>query len=675
MAEKLSQNEIERRINDFAIENDFLRRQFMAIVENSMDAILLTAPDGRIFSANRAACDLYQMTEEELIARGRNAVIDPEDDRLAKALTQRAQTGRFRGELNQIKKDGTVFPAEVSSAIFRDAAGLEFTSMIVRDLTEQKQTEADLLTKVQLLESMNTAIEDAVFVVSMDSKIVGMNQAAEELFGYASDELLGRSTEVLHIDYNHFNAFEKAIDKAFKNNEKVHFSFKIKTKGGKILPTDHTVSIIRDHSGSLIGMVSVVRDLSRIAELEDKLTDTRFKLNLVTDTIDDVIWMSTAGVGKMLYISAAYETLWERSRESLYQNPRSFMDAVHPEDRDRLAEIVAASHSTLHSYECEYRIVRKNGEVRWIHERGFPVSAIPERIMTGICTDITDRKQTEAMLLASERRYLAVLENQTDLIGRFKSDGTLVFVNEAFCKFLGKDRDDLIGRKWQPLPHQDDLPEIQRRLKRLSPQNPVVVIENRNWDADGNLRWMQFVNRGFYNDSGQLLEIQFVARDITELKENEQLLRDRETELRKKSEELTKVNTALEVLLERRNRQIDELKETIYRNFIKLILPDLNSLKKRAEKEINKKSISLVIENLENLLSPTTDLMTSEKFALTNTEIRVAAMIRSGMTSAQIADQLRVSLNTVGFHRKNIRKKLGIQKSGKAFAQHLKQLG
>ena len=151
------------------------------------------------------------------------------------------------------------------------------------------------------------------------------------------------------------------------------------------------------------------------------------------------------------------------------------------------------------------------------------------------------------------------------------------------------------------------------------------------------------------------------------------MLRDREAEIRNKTEELIKINTALEVLLERRSRQIDELKETIYRNFNKLILPELNNLKTRFEKQSNKRSISLVIENMARLFSKETSILTSEKLNLTSTEVRVAAMIRSDMTSAQIADQLCVSINTVGFHRKNIRKKLGLQESGKDLVQYLKQ--
>ena len=278
MPVRLTQDELERRIYDLQIDNDFLRKRFLAVVENSMDAIMLTTPDGRILSANQAACDLYQITEEELIARGRSAVVDLEDTRLAEALAERARTGKFRGELNQKKKDGSVFPAEISSAVFRDANGLEFTSMIVRDLTEQKQIEADLLAKVQLLESMNTAIEDAVFVISIDRKIIGMNTAAEKLFEYTSEELVGRSTEILHVDREHFNEFGMAVEEVFQSGIKAIFTFEIKTRSGKIIPTEHTVSAMRDDFGKPVGIISIVKDRSRIVALEDNLTDTQFKL-------------------------------------------------------------------------------------------------------------------------------------------------------------------------------------------------------------------------------------------------------------------------------------------------------------------------------------------------------------------------------------------------------------
>jgi PAS domain S-box-containing protein len=96
---------------------------YRALYENSIDALLLTAPDGRIFAANPAACRILQRAEEEICQIGRNGVVDLSDPRLPLALEERTRTGRFKGELNLKRKDGATFPAEVSTSIFKNQDG------------------------------------------------------------------------------------------------------------------------------------------------------------------------------------------------------------------------------------------------------------------------------------------------------------------------------------------------------------------------------------------------------------------------------------------------------------------------------------------------------------------------------------------------------------------------
>lgn len=129
-------------------------------------------------------------------------------------------------------------------------------------------------------------------------------------------------------------------------------------------------------------------------------------------------------------------------------------------------------------------------------------------------------------LKASEQRYLSILEDQTEIICRFKADGTLVFVNDAYCRLFGKSRETLIGHKWYPYAWERDIPFINEKLNSLSPANPVVTIENRILTADGDIRWGQFVNRAFFDDNGCLIELQAVGRDITERKLAEQSVRN-----------------------------------------------------------------------------------------------------------------------------------------------------
>ncbi len=138
--------ELERGLEQRARVEEALRASeahYRSLFENSLDAILLTVPDGRILSANPTACRMFQMAEEELCARGRQGVVESGDPRLPLLLEERACNGRASGELMFLRKDGTRFPGEISSLLFKDASGALLSSMIIRDITEQKRLAAE----------------------------------------------------------------------------------------------------------------------------------------------------------------------------------------------------------------------------------------------------------------------------------------------------------------------------------------------------------------------------------------------------------------------------------------------------------------------------------------------------------------------------------------------------
>ena len=129
------------------------------------------------------------------------------------------------------------------------------------------------------------------------------------------------------------------------------------------------------------------------------------------------------------------------------------------------------------------------------------------------------------MFQESADRYRSVVEDLTEVIIRISADGTTLFVNDVCCRFVGKPREELVGKQWQPVALADDRPMIEARLAELSPANPVVVGENRAYSASGELCWFQFVHRGVFDSLGQLLEIQSIGRDISALKQAEAALR------------------------------------------------------------------------------------------------------------------------------------------------------
>lgn len=128
--------------------NEFCDEYYKFMFDNSLDAILLSSPDGSVYRANAAACEMFQMTEEEFCEAGRSGILDITDPRLESALKHRDMYGHVRVELTFIRKDGTTFPGELTSAIFNDIEGNAKTVVIIRDMSIFRQAQ-ESLDKVQ----------------------------------------------------------------------------------------------------------------------------------------------------------------------------------------------------------------------------------------------------------------------------------------------------------------------------------------------------------------------------------------------------------------------------------------------------------------------------------------------------------------------------------------------
>ncbi len=124
------------------------------LFEHSMDGILLTSPDGRIFDANPSACSILGRTREQIIAARREGVLDTSDPQLARLVEERKRLGKTHGALTARHSDGTTFPIEISSVVFPDTAGNEFTCIIFRDISQRKQADAE---REQLINELQEA--------------------------------------------------------------------------------------------------------------------------------------------------------------------------------------------------------------------------------------------------------------------------------------------------------------------------------------------------------------------------------------------------------------------------------------------------------------------------------------------------------------------------------------
>jgi PAS domain S-box-containing protein len=179
--------------------------------------------------------------------------------------------------------------------------------------------------------------------------------------------------------------------------------------------------------------------------------------------------------------------------------------------------------------------------------------------------EIAERKEAERALQASEARYSAIVEDQTELICRFTPDETLTFVNGAYCRYFNKKREELIGHGFMPLVFEEDQEFAEKQFSSLSPENPVVTYAHRVVGPNGEVRWQEWSDRAIFDEQGRSIEFQSVGRDITERKQLEEALQkacsELEVRVEERTTELLEANEQLQVEIAERERVEKDLRE------------------------------------------------------------------------------------------------------------------
>jgi len=177
-----------------------------------------------------------------------------------------------------------------------------------------------------------------------------------------------------------------------------------------------------------------------------------------------------------------------------------------------------------------------------------------------------ERNELEKTLGDSLARYRAIVEDQTELICRFDPDGTLTFVNDAYCRFFNKKRNDLVGSSFMPLIPASDRKKVKAHFDSLKPENPVGTHEHRVTGKNGEIRWQHWTNRAIFDRQGMVKEFQAVGRDITDRKSAEEELRkahdDMEQKVKERTGELLEANEQLRREIESRKGVEERLRQS-----------------------------------------------------------------------------------------------------------------
>ncbi|GLH73883.1 hypothetical protein GETHLI_23850 [Geothrix limicola] len=231
--------------------------RFRAIFDHSSEAILLTSPDGRIFAANPAACRISGCTEADICAAGREGLVDTSDPRTHEFLETRRREGHARGEMTLKRADGSRFPADVSSTIFKNLDGQERTVLLFFDLSEKKQLEA----RSERLAALVDSSEDAIYASNMDGIITDWNEGATTLYGYSAAEAIGKPPPLIVPE--ELLPLTRDLLRTLREGQRLrNYETLRKRKDGTLIHVALTASPIIHGDGSMSGISVIAHDIT-----------------------------------------------------------------------------------------------------------------------------------------------------------------------------------------------------------------------------------------------------------------------------------------------------------------------------------------------------------------------------------------------------------------------------
>ncbi len=299
-----------------------------------------------------------------------------------------------------IRPDGTKHILQSQIRCDFDEAGrpIRLTGTAL-DITELKQTEEKLRESETRIRTIVDNVVDGIITIDEHGIIESFNPAAMTIFGYEADEVIGKNVNMLmpepyHSEHDSYIQNYKAT--GFAKIIGIGREVEAQHKEGSIFPLDLAISEMWVSNQRLF--VGIVRNITERKQAELRLKESEEKFRQLAENIEHVLWLRT--YDQMLYINPAYETVFGRKCEEIYQNTNQFIEAIIPEDRERIINAFKDEYIKGINFNHEYRIKRPDGEIRWIWARTFvfKVEGAQELRTVGIAQDITQIKLTEMAL-------------------------------------------------------------------------------------------------------------------------------------------------------------------------------------------------------------------------------------------------------------------------------------
>ena len=519
-------------------------QRYRAVVDNQSDLVSRSRPDTTLTFVNDAYCKFFGKTRDELIGHS-HLMLSPESthaDILARIQTWLQKPGTYTQEFRHVMSDGEVRWIEWTDHAILDDDGrvIEFQSA-GRDITARRQAELALQASEANLSALMNNTEDSIFSADTDMRILTLNSTFKTRYKLLFDseiEVGMRLPDTVsdEVAQQWIPWFKQAL-----TGKSVSVEQHVTALDNEFF-FDVTFNPIVTPDNRVTGVAVFSRDVTAAVLAVRALRENEQRYRAVVDNQSDLIFRFRPD-GTLTFVNEAFCQFFGKGRgEILGQSfltmmriPRDYHSVIQQKIDQLIANPVPLTH--------EHPLVDFKGELHWqewtdhaiVDEHGEVIE------IQSSARDTTRRKLAEAALRESEQRYRAVVENQSDLVSRSTPDTILTFVNDAYCRYFNKSRDELIGQSFLLLVPEEAHEQIRVKFEEMQ-RNPTVRTDHRRYfTGDGEIRWLEWTNNPILNERGEIAEVQSTGRDVTDRKQAE----DERNEYIKRLEILQRLDSEL----------------------------------------------------------------------------------------------------------------------------------
>lgn len=504
--------------------------RFRAVFQEAGISMTLVDATGRVVETNRAMQEVFGYNAEEFRLKNFGEIIHPADLPASLSLFQNLVSGEISRtpavEKRYLRKNGQIIWGRHVASVVRDAQGrFQFAVGMVEDNTERKKIEEALRESEDRYRDLVENSQDLICTHDMEGRILSLNRGAAKLLGYISEALVGRSIRDILAPENR-KGFTEYLEE-IKRTGKSHGLMTVQTVTGqkRVWEYDNNVRTEGVSSPVVRGMA---HDITERLLAEKALKESEASFRYLFASNPHPMWLYDLRTLEFLEVNETAIAKYGYSRDEFLH--MRITDIRQPEDIPRLLENIKRDRPPL-QFSGEWRHRLKGGRIIDVEITSHRLKFKERDTALVVAHDITERKQVEEELRKSEGRFRLVWENATDGMRLTDGQGTVLAVNEAFCRMVGKPRTEVEGYPMSAVYASADHDRILRKhIERFASREVPAYLERQMTLRNGRNIWLEVSNCFIETDPSRPLLLG-VFRDVTDRKRAEEALRRSEQRL------------------------------------------------------------------------------------------------------------------------------------------------